>query len=98
MCTSRHRPDSRRAPVLFAEPDIELTRHDWLPRLALSVTDLILADSLPPELCLEYVANERRSGSLSSPSQLVDELQEAFVDCHLDRLHGCGFQCVLRPT
>src|SRR5271165_4147295 len=98
MCTSKRHLDSRCSPVLFAEPDIELASRDWLARVALNVTDLVLANSLSPDLCLECVANERRSGSLSSPAQLVDKLQESLVDGHLDRLHRCGFRCVCRST
>src|SRR5208283_4548645 len=98
MCTSKRHLGSRCSPVLFAEPDIELAPRDWLARVALNVTDLVLANSLSPDLCLECVANERRSGSLSSPAQLVDKLQEPLVDGHLDRLHRCVFRCVCRQT
>src|SRR5204862_701016 len=83
----------RCTPVLFAEPSVKLAWRDWLSRVALNVTDLVLANSLSPDLCLECVANERRSGSLSSPAQLVDKLQEPLVDGDLDRLHSCGFRC-----
>src|SRR5438105_7511109 len=79
-----------RPPVLFAEPDVELAWRDWLARVALNVTDLVPANSLSPDLCLECVANERRSAGLSSPAQLVDQLQEPLVDGHLDRLYHCG--------
>src|SRR3974390_256726 len=98
MCTSKRPPDSRRSPVLFAEPDIELASRDWLARIALNVTHLFLASLLSPDLCLEGVANERRSSCLSSSAQLVDKLQEPLVDGHLDCLHRCGFRCVYRST
>ncbi len=98
MCTSKRHLDSRCSPVLFAEPDIELTPRDWLARVALNVTDLVLANSLSADLCLECVANERRPGSLSSSAQLVDKLQEPLVNGHLNCLHRCGFRCVCQST
>src|SRR5208283_5060980 len=98
MCTSKRHLDSRCSPVLFAEPDIELASRYWLARVALNMTGLVLANLLSPDLCLECVANERRSGRPSSPGQLVDKLQEPLIDGHLDRLHRCGFRYVCRST
>lgn len=74
--TSRRHPDSRCTPVLFAEPDIELTRRNWLARVALSVTVLALANSLSPDLGLERVANECRPGGLSGPGYFVDDFEQ----------------------
>src|SRR5438876_11113963 len=84
--------------ILFAEPYVKPAWRDWLARVALNVTDLVPANSLSPDLCLECVANERRSASLSSPAQLVDQLQEPLVDGHLDRLYHCGVRYGCQST
>jgi hypothetical protein len=73
-CTSRRHPDSRCAPVLFAEPDVELAGRDWLAHVALSVTDLVLANPLSPDLGLERITNKCRPGGLSGSGYLVDDL------------------------
>jgi len=80
-------PALRCTEVLFAEPDIEFTRRNRLARVALSVTDLALANALSPDLRLERVANECRPGGLSGSGYLVDNPEQSFVDGDLDRLH-----------
>ena len=62
-------------------------------RVTLGVSDLVLANSLSPDLRLECIPNKRRPGGLSGSGYLVDDLEEAFVDGHPDRLHRCVFKC-----
>src|SRR2546430_9685277 len=68
-CTSGLHLDSRCAPVLFAEPDVELAWRDWLARVALNVTDLVPANSLSPDL-----RSEEHTSELQSQSNLVCRL------------------------
>ena len=73
MSTTTRRLDSRCAPVLLAEPDVELARRHRLACVTLSVSDLVLANALSPDLRLERMANERRPGGLSGSGYLVDD-------------------------
>jgi hypothetical protein len=42
---------------VLVEPDVELAWLDWFARVAFSVTNFFLSNSLSPDLCLECVAN-----------------------------------------
>jgi len=64
-----------------------------MPR-SLSVSDLVLANSLSPIIRLERIANERRDRvGFSGSGYLVDGPEETFVDGHLNVFTAVDIQC-----
>ncbi len=87
MCTSRCRRDSRRTPVLFIQPDIELALSYRLTCITCCMAGLFLSNSNSADLRFECVPDKRRSGGFPGPTHFVNDLEEAIVDRHLNGLH-----------
>ena len=66
--------------------------------IALCVTRLLVTEVLLANFGFKGVPDEGRARSPPLAAHLVDQLEKLIINRHLNRLHGCGYQCGPQST